>query len=65
MTKFFAAFLPKRSQQPSRGARERPFSSFNPNRSLGFVELRAYAWQIALRPAEGVAGYGEAGRKDR
>ena len=39
--------------------------SFNTNRSLGFVKLRAYAWQIALRPAEGVAGYGEAGRKDR
>ena len=36
-----------------------------PNRSSGFVELRAYAWQTALRPAEGVAGYGEAGRKDR
>ena len=32
---------------------------------LGFVKLRAYAWQIALRPAEGVAGYGEAGREDR
>ena len=39
--------------------------SLNPNRSLGFVKLRAYAWQIALRPAEGVAGYGEAGREDR
>jgi len=65
ITKFFATFLPKRSQQQGRGVRERPFRTFNPNRSLGFVELRAYAWQIALRPAEGVAGYGEAGRKDR
>ena len=37
----------------------------NLNWSLGFVKLRAYAWQIALRPAEGVAGYGEAGREDR
>jgi len=37
----------------------------NPNRSSGFVKLRAYAWQIALRPAEGVAGYGKAGREDR
>ena len=35
------------------------------NRSSGFVKLRAYAWQIALRPAEGVAGYGKAGREDR
>ena len=35
------------------------------NRSSGFVKLRAYAWQIALRPAEGVVGYGEAERKDR
>ncbi len=65
ITKFFVAFLPKRSQQPGRGARERPFSSFNPNRSLGFVKLCAYAWQIALRPTEGVAGYCEAMRKDR
>ena len=39
--------------------------SLNPNRSLGFVKLRAYARQIALRPAEGIAGYGKAGRKDR
>ena len=37
----------------------------NLNRSLGFVKLRAYAWQIALRPAEGVAGYGEVGWEDR
>ena len=36
-----------------------------PNRSSGFVELRAYARQTALRPAEGIACYGEAGRKDR
>ena len=40
-------------------------SPYNPNRSLGFVKLRAYARHIALRPAEGVAGYGEAGREDR
>ena len=37
----------------------------NPKRSLGFVKLRAYAWQIALRPAEGVAGYDEAAREGR
>ena len=30
-----------------------------------YLKLRAYAWQIALRPAEGVAGYGKAGREDR
>jgi hypothetical protein len=41
------------------------FPLLNPIRSLGFVKLRAYAWQIALRPAEGVAGYGEVGREDR
>ena len=34
-----------------------------PKSVLGFVKLRAYARQIALRPAEGVAGYGEAGRE--
>ena len=33
------------------------FPLLNPIRSLGFVKLRAYAWQIASRPAEGVAGY--------
>ena len=38
---------------------------FNPNLSSGFVKLRAYARQIASLPAEGVAGCGEAGRKDR
>jgi len=41
------------------------FAAFNPNLSSGFVKLRAYARQIALRPAEGVVGYGEAERKDR
>ena len=39
--------------------------SLNPNRSLGFVKLRAYARQITLRPAEGVAGYGETGHAKR
>ena len=44
----------------------RPVSAaFNPNLSSGFVKLRAYARQIALRLAEGVVGYGEAERKDR
>ena len=39
--------------------------SLNPKRSLGFLKLRAYAWQITLRPAEGVAGYGETGHAKR
>ena len=37
----------------------------NPKRSLGFVKLRAFAWQIALHTAEGVAGYDEAAREGR
>ena len=44
---------------------KRRANCFNPNRSLGFVKLLAYAWQTALRTTEGVARYGEAGRKDR
>ena len=40
-------------------------TAFNPNRSLGFVKLRAYARQIVLRSAEGVVSYGKAGREDR
>ena len=40
-------------------------AQLNSTQALGFVKLRAYARQIALRPAEGIAGYGKAGRKDR